>query len=294
MIASLPRLPEVRRHPLAGTVRPMVRSSSPERTQAMPLIDLSRITRETLALLARTGPSAAAPPSPDLSAAVPMGGAPAEINAQGHDIGDPNHGIPLAAVPEHFFDQDKWNEVVSSLGSREKALHRISHPDHVTVVYMRRQVAQQQSAAGAKAREEERIYDLIQSLVQEFCALLLNGQYVATGFQPPSVERVTIPPELWRDLTLNFEDGVGRGCGYAFAHIRIAKVTDIPRQESNVAGRLVAWLSERRARHGSELKKTLVELAHREFGDEFTVRGFDAAYQQVYRRRRGRPRKAAE
>ena len=222
-----------------------------------------------------------------------MGGAPAEINAQGHDIGDPNHGIPLAAVPEHFFDQDKWNDVVSSLGSREEALRRIGHPDHVIVVHTRRQVAQQQSAAGAKAREAERICNLIQRLTQEFGALLLDGQYVATGFQPPSIERVTIPPELWRDLTLDFEYGIGRGCGYTFIHIRIPKVPDIPRQGSDVSGRLVAWLIERRARHGSELKKTLVEVAFREFGDEFTIRRFDAAYRQVYRRRRGRPRKAA-
>src|SRR5580693_584862 len=108
----------------------MVSSSSPAGTQAMPLIDLSRITRETLALLARTGPGAAAPRSPDLSAAVPMDGAPAERNAQGHDIGDLKLGIPLAAVPEHFFDQDKWNEVVSSLGSREKA--EVERPERVT------------------------------------------------------------------------------------------------------------------------------------------------------------------
>jgi hypothetical protein len=260
----------------------------------MPLIDLGGITRETLALLARIGPGAVAPPSPDLSAALPMDGAPADRNAQGHDIGDLKLGIPLAAVPEHFFDQDKWNEVVSSLGSREEALRRISHPDHVTVVHMRRQVAQQQSAAGAKAREEERICDLIQSVTQEFGALLLNGQYVATGFQPPSIERVKIPLELWRDLTLDFERGIGRGYGYTFTHIRIVKVTDIPRQGSDVSGRLAAWLIERRARQGSELKKTLVEVAYREFGDEFTIRGFDAAYRQVYRRRRGRPRKATE
>jgi len=260
----------------------------------MPLIDLSGITRETLALLARIRQGAAEPPTPNLSAAVPMDGTPADRNAQGHYTVDLKLGIPLAAVPEHFFGQDKWNEVVFILGSREKALHRISHPDHVTVVHMRRRVAQEQSAAGAKAREEERICDLIQSCTQEFGALLLNGQYVATGFQPPSIERVTIPPELWRDLTLFFEDGIGRGCGYTFTHIRIAKVPDIPRQGSDVSGRLVAWLIERRARHGSELKKTLVEVAHREFGDEFTVRGFDAAYRQVYRRRRGRPRKAAE
>jgi len=278
---------------MAGAVRPMVVS---ERTQAMPLIDLSAITRETWALLARTGPGAAAPPSPGLNAAVPMDGAvaPADRYAQGHDIGDPNHGIALAAVPEHLFDQDKWNELVSSLGSREKALHRISHPDPAALVYMRRQVAQQQSVAGAKAREEERICSLIQNFTQEFGALLLNGQYVATGFQPPSIERVTIPPELWRDLTLDFEDGIGRGYGYIFTHIRIAKITGISRQGFDVSARLAAWLIERRARQGSELRKTLVEVAYREFGDEFTIRVFDAAYRQVYGRRRGRPRKAAE
>jgi hypothetical protein len=38
----------------------------------------------------------------------------------------------------------------------------------------------------------------------------------------------------------------------------------------------------------------LVEVAYREFGDEFTIRVFDAAYRQVYGRRRGRPSKAAE
>src|SRR5689334_3542309 len=47
-------------------------NSMPKRTETMPLIDIGRITRETLALLARTGPGAAAAPSPELSAAVLM------------------------------------------------------------------------------------------------------------------------------------------------------------------------------------------------------------------------------
>jgi len=34
----------------------------------------------------------------------------------------------LEEVPEHFFDQDKWNDFVPSLRRREKALRRISHP----------------------------------------------------------------------------------------------------------------------------------------------------------------------
>jgi hypothetical protein len=168
----------------------MVVSRSPEQTQGMPLIALNGITRETLALLAWTRPGAAAPPSPDLNEAVPMDGgvAPADSNTQGHDHGDPNHGIAPEVVPEDLFDQDEWNEVVSSLGSRQKALHRISHPDPAALVCLRRQVAQQQSAAGAKARGEERIYGLIYSLMQDFNALLLGGRYIATGLQPPSIE----------------------------------------------------------------------------------------------------------
>ena len=86
----------------------------------MPLIDLSRITRETLALLARTGPGAAAPRSPDLSAVVPMDGAPAERNAQGHDIGDLKLGIPLAAVPEHFFDQTSGTRLFLALAAARR------------------------------------------------------------------------------------------------------------------------------------------------------------------------------
>jgi hypothetical protein len=105
---------------------------------------------------------------------------------------------------------------------------------------------------------------------------------------------MTIPPELWRDLILNFEDGSGSGGGYNFTHIRIAKGTDIARQRSDVSARIEAWLSERRVRQGSELRKTLVGAAYREFGDELTTRVFDAAYRQVYGRRRGRPRKATE
>jgi hypothetical protein len=113
-------------------------------------------------------------------------------------------GIALPAVPDYFFDLDKWKELVARLGSRQKALHLISDPDPAALVFIRRQVAEQQSAAGAEAREAEAVYRLGQRLVEKFRVQLISGEYVATGFQPPSIERVTIPAELHLELNFNF------------------------------------------------------------------------------------------
>jgi hypothetical protein len=143
---------------------------------------------------------------------------------------DPSAGLALEEVPEHFFDQDKWNDFVSICGGREKALHRISHPDPALLVCARRQVAKQLTSAGARAREEERVVQLGQSLVEDFRARLTSGEGVVTGFQPPSLKRVTIPAELCSELSLNFEDGVAKGGGYTFSHVRICKAVDSDRR----------------------------------------------------------------
>jgi hypothetical protein len=258
------------------------------------LIDLRGITRETMDQLARVGRATVVPPSCGSKAEVFINATAEPINGreQACESSDPKHGIALAAVPEHFFDLNKWNELVSSLGGPENALRRISNPDPAALVLIRRQVGQQQSAAGARAREEETIYRLGQSLVEDFRAQLISGNCVATGLQPPSIERVTIPPELHRDLYYNFEDGIAKGGGYIFSHIRIVKTPGIEHQKSDVLTSIASWLVARRAQQGEELKKTLLGAAHREFGDECTTRAFDAAYRRVYGRKRGRPRKA--
>jgi hypothetical protein len=231
--------------------------------------------------LARVGRATVVPPSCGSKAEVFINATAGPINGreQARDSSDPKHGIALAAVPEHFFDLNKWNELVSSLGSPENALRRISNPDHAALVFIRRQV-------------EETIYLLGQSLVEDFRAQLISGNCVATGLQPPSIERVTIPPELHRDLYYNFEDGVAKGGGYFFSHIRIVKTPGIEHQKSDASTSIASWLVARRAQQGEELKKTLVGAAYREFGDECTTRAFDAAYRRVYGRKRGRPRKA--
>ena len=81
------------------------------------------------------------------------------------------------------------------------------------------------------------------------------------------------------------------GGGYNFIAIRIATASGIEHQKSDVSTRIAEWLAERRTRQ-VELKKTLLDAACRKFGDDCTTRVFDAAYRQVYGRKRGRPRKA--
>jgi hypothetical protein len=181
----------------------------------MPLIDPGRITRETLDHLARVGRATVVFSSSGskVEVIVDTTSVPTEGHEQGCESGDPKTGIALPAVPDYFFDLDKWKELVSRLGSRQKALHLISHPDPAALVFIRRQVAEQQNAISAKAREAEAVYRLGQSLVEKFRVQLISGEYVATGFQPPSIERVTIPAELHRELNFNFEDGVAKAVG---------------------------------------------------------------------------------
>jgi hypothetical protein len=117
----------------------------------------------------------------------------------------------------------------------------------------------------------------------------MSGQYIATAFQPPSIERVTIPAELHRELILNFVEGVAKSSDYIFTHVRIIKAADVARQGSDILMRIAAWLIERRAQWGDELKKTLSQAARIEFGSRCTERVFAAAYGQIYSRKRGRP-----
>jgi hypothetical protein len=200
------------------------------------LIDVGGITRQTLEQLARVGRAEPLLPSYRPTSEVISDRAGAKPRGKGETsgrerppTGNPSAGLALAEVPEHFFDQDKWNDFVSSCGGREKALHRISHSDPALLVFTRREVAKQLTSAGARAREKERVSQLGQGLVEDFRARLSNDEGVVTGFQPPSLKRVTIPAELCSELSLDFEDGVASGGGYTFSHVRIFKSVDSDR-----------------------------------------------------------------
>jgi hypothetical protein len=226
----------------------------------LPLLDLRQITRETLDLVSRatriepllpgSGPARDVPRDPAAPAPTDE---PQKSRGRDPRLGsDPSLGIALEAAPEYFFDQDRWNEFISDCGCREKALRNISYPDPADLIVLRRKVAQQQTSAGVQARAKERVYRLGQSLSEDFRSGLISGEYIATGFQAPSIQRVTIPPELHRDLNYNFEIDEAKGGGYIFSHIRIVKTRDIERQESDVSSQAAIQVVERRARQGRE------------------------------------------
>jgi hypothetical protein len=263
----------------------------------IPLIDLSRITRETFEQLARVGRTIPQLPNqgstgafmPDPVAATPVDEQEKSGRRQLPLGNDSNVGVALAEAPEHFFAQDQWDEFVSCCGDRKEALGRISYADHPSLILRRTELAQQPTSGGAKAREEERIYRLGQSLVEDFRAHLMSGEYIATSLQPPSIERVAIPAELHSELILDFKNNVEMGGEYNFKRVRIIKSARFVGRGTDVTTRIADWLAKSRTQRGEELKKTLLDAARHEFGDECTSRAFEAAYRQIYSRRRGRP-----
>ena len=144
--------------------------------------------------------------------------------------------------------------------------------------------------AARKAEQRSWLRHLGERLVRDFRARLISGEYVATGFQPPSIERVRIPAELHSGLDFDFENGTEKGDGYTFSHILIIQSCGSVGNGFEVSERIAAWLIERRAGQGEELKKALLHAARTEFGSEFRSRAIDAAYYRIYARARGRPR----
>jgi hypothetical protein len=267
---------------------------------AKDLIDLGQITRETLDQLDRGGRAESLPRSDQ-----PTRGSapePPKPTARGSaETGDPagppqlhrsrSAGVPLEEAPEHFFDQHEWREFVSGCGSRQDALRRISYRENSSLVVLRRRVAEQPTVVGAKAREHEKIAHLGQRLVAGFLARVISGELVSTGMSPPSPARIQIPDELWLKLVPNFENGTAEGSRYFLTHIRIEAPSQVALTEPGMVKRIGAWLANRRAQRGNEMKKTLLHAARDEFAGDFTSRAFDAAYRDIYRRKRGRPRR---
>ena len=255
-------------------------------------LDLGRITRETLDQLATARNDWPAVPDP----AVVSPKFPGHLNSGEQQLpsplaDDPSTGIPLPNVPERWFNPDHWNELVSACGGRQAALGMISSQEDGMFVLTRRRAAEQPGRVGAAAREQERLAGWAKGMVDGFRASLIGGERIATGMQPPSIDRVAVPGELCSTLVLDFVKGTAKGGGYEFRQIRVFEANDLRQTEPKTEKQIAAWLGKRREQRGSEAKKILAEAARRAFGNEFSTRAFDAAYRRVYQRKRGRPRR---
>jgi hypothetical protein len=264
------------------------------------LINLGQITRETLDQLTRAERDEVSAgsdqptegPEPESFGPRVHGDAETANQKKSPQLHGPRSAdIPLEEAPEHFFDPTEWSEFVSSCGSRQDALRRISYPEPGFFVFARRQAAEQPTLVGARALEQERIAQIGQRIVADFCARLISGELEATGMAPPLPERRRPPGELWSMLVPNFEDGTAKGSGYFLTHVRVGKMSGVTPTEPATEKRIAVWIANRREQHGDELKKTLLVAIRDEFTEEVTSRAFDIAYRDIYRRKRGRPRR---
>jgi hypothetical protein len=197
--------------------------------------------------------------------------------------------FPLSDTPERFLDREEWDGFVAGCGSREAALAKLSSKGgDGLLAFMRLQAAELPGEAGARARVELASDEQGKRIVGRLKSLLASGELVATALQPPVLERVRVPAELWPDLQLDFLTDEAAGAGYVFRAVRVSTSTTF-----DLVERCAAFLERRRAEHGDELKKVLEAAARSELGDALTDRRFDQAYAAVYRRGRGRPRGGA-
>ena len=203
---------------------------------------------------------------------------------------DMTDDIPLAEAPDHFFDPERWREFVAEFaGDRDQALTALAAifgEPGIHAFYRAAAV----KAGDARAARDERRAQLGKALVAEFLAALRKGSLVATALAPPLLVRAPVPGELWSELKPDFAAGSAVWGIAVLTQIRIAKAEGA--RGPTLAARCVEFLRRRRAA-GESRKKILAHEARAELGDALTSRDFDAAYREVFARKRGRPRRDA-
>lgn len=143
-------------------------------------------------------------------------------------------------------------------------------------------VDQGRDVDGQSARAVER-GKIDGQIVETIRQQLVTRQLVATGLQPPALNRVEIPGSLWTDLDPDFAQNSAANSHYAFTHIEVQSTRD------DSTARIEAckeWLMK-------QVRRTKTELRHDAFSHipGLKSREFDAAYQAVFKTRRGRPHK---
>ena len=114
--------------------------------------------------------------------------------------------------------------------------------------------------------------------------IIAFGLYLGTGL------RQAIPPELWATAKVAFGAGSVVSNGFVYHNVTLELAAASVDVEST-AFTMSAWLDQRHAQRGEESKKILQEAAREKFGEAFTVRTFNKAYGDCYKRPRGRPAK---
>lgn len=172
--------------------------------------------------------------------------------------------IKLSEAPAHFFADD-WARLASLKGGEAKALEALGHPDPGLLIFYRRQRLELNlgtPASRVAAMAEEEADALVHRLRDGLCALGSEERIVASGLYVGTGQRQAIPWEFWATAEIDFGAGTVSANGFAYHNVR-AERANAPADAESVATAMRAWLDRRRAKHGDELKKKLIEAARR-------------------------------
>jgi hypothetical protein len=191
--------------------------------------------------------------------------------------------FPLSRAPEMLFDRQLWEIFVSYFETSESAYERIGFPpdlndeDYATRFNISKERWQKIEEARTVGRE------LLRCLQRKFLSEELTATGVPRGFSRPT--RQPIPPCEWLRLWPNFAGNWAMSTKGSYDDIQLWwRPID---KNAELQERCELYLLKRK-REGS-LRKVLIEGTTEYFGEPVPVRIFNAAYSNVFKRRRGRP-----
>jgi hypothetical protein len=208
--------------------------------------------------------------------------------------------FPLSKAPDILFDQQIWEIFKTYFDTPQIAVERISGLPEVPGCYYHRDEDRQLPES---IQERDRVISearhLGLALLYGFQDLLLDEQVIAMG-RPywSETKREIIPAEQWRRLWPDFANNIAmavtrpndRSCS-RYDDIRLIINGSAQARSAELIAGCSRFLRQRQAEGESYPKKLLIEEANQYFGFSIQSRIFNAAYKDVYKKARGRPRK---
>lgn len=193
--------------------------------------------------------------------------------------------VQLAEAPAAFLPE-QWMRFRAAYLDDRRALDDLSNDALQWIgFYAGRAMRDQRDFDGMGAETVARA-ELAKEIISVMQRMLSEGALVATGMQPPGLERVDIPQDLWAGLKLGFADNSARDTNFSFAHIRVSRA---PLDPGERVRRCVAWLTEQ-----DDRTKKIVKLGALDKISGLTTREFNDAYKIAFNSSVGRPRKTTE
>ena len=140
-----------------------------------------------------------------------------------------DESVPLGDALSRQAKPEHWETYVTEIPSTASALIELSTDDPGLLAFYRNKAARSNGpAAPPKGQADNRRRLLGAEILAAFKTALCRQLLFATGFQPPSTDRKTVPAALWRQLVINFEDSSARFDAYKFIAIEVSPAPHTP------------------------------------------------------------------